>query len=77
LRNALTDRVMEKEKAGGSDEEAIRMFSELSEAALLRGDVAGGRAACGAGAGLVREISSAGDVVRNMVAEYDRIVAGL
>jgi len=77
LRNALTDRVMEKEKAGGSDEEAIRMFSELSEAALLRGDVEGGRAACGAGAGLVRGIVSAGDVVRGMVAEYDRIVAGL
>jgi enoyl-[acyl-carrier protein] reductase II len=77
LRNALTDRVMEKEKAGGSDEEAIRMFSELSEAALLRGDVNGGRAACGAGAGLVREVSGAGDVVKEMVDGYDKIVVGL
>jgi len=77
LRNALTDRVLEKEKAGGSDEKAVRMFSELSEAALLRGDVSGGRAACGAGAGLVREITGAGDVVRDMVEGYDRIATGL
>jgi enoyl-[acyl-carrier protein] reductase II len=77
LRNSLTDRVLEKEKAGAPDEEAVRMFSELSVAALLRGDVAGGRAACGAGAGLVKEIVSAGDVVKGMVEEYDRIVAGL
>jgi len=76
LRNALTDRVLEKEKAGGSDEEAFRMFSELSQAALLRGDVTGGRAACGAGAGLVKGIVSAGEVVRSMVQEYDSIVAG-
>jgi enoyl-[acyl-carrier protein] reductase II len=77
LRNALTERVLEQEKAGGSDEEAFRMFSELSEAALLRGDVSGGRAACGAGAGLVKEITGAGEVVRSMVEGYDRIVAGL
>ncbi len=77
LRNALTDRVLEREKAGGSDEEAIRMFSELSVAALLHGDVTGGRAACGAGAGLVKGIVSAGEVVRGMIEEYDRIVADL
>jgi hypothetical protein len=32
---------------------------------------------CGAVAGMVNEIVSAGDVVRNIVEGYDRIVAGL
>jgi NAD(P)H-dependent flavin oxidoreductase YrpB (nitropropane dioxygenase family) len=69
--------VLEKERAGGSDEQAIAMFSELSVAALLNGDMENGRAACGAGAGLVRDVVSAGEVVRRIVEGYDRIVAGL
>jgi len=32
---------------------------------------------CGAVAGMINEIVSAGDVVRNIVQGYDRIVAGL
>lgn len=77
LRNKLTERVLEKERAGASDEGAIAMFSALSEAALLRGDVANGRAACGAGAGLVKQIVSASEVVRRMVAEYDKVAGEL
>ena len=77
LKNKLTERVLQKERAGGSDEQAIAMFSELSVAALLNGDMEDGRAACGAGAGLVRDIVSAGEVVRRIVEGYDRIVAGL
>ncbi len=77
LKNRLTERVLDQEKAGGKDKQSIAMFSELSVAALLHGDVDGGRAACGAGAGLVRDIVSAGEVVQHIVAEYDRIVAGL
>ena len=77
LKNRLTERVLERERAGGSDEQAIAIFPELSQAALLGGDMVGGRAACGAGAGLVDGIVSAGEVVRRIVEGYDRIVAGL
>jgi len=77
FKNKLTERVLQKENAGGSDEQAIAMFSKLSEAALLRGDMAEGRAACGAGAGLVKGIVSAGEVVRNIVEDYTKIVKGL
>ena len=77
LKNKLTERVLQKENAGSSDEQAIAMFSRLSEAALLKGDMAEGRAACGAGAGMVKEITSAGEVVRNLVEDYTRIVKAL
>jgi enoyl-[acyl-carrier protein] reductase II len=67
----------EREGAGAGDEQSFVMFSKLSEAAMLHGDMVHGRAACGAAAGLVKGIVSAGDVVRSIVEGYDRIVAGL
>ncbi|MEA1958273.1 MAG: nitronate monooxygenase [Chloroflexota bacterium] len=78
LLNELTRDLVQKERSGAPDEErSVKMFSKLSESALLGGDVVSGQAACGAVAGLVRGIESAGDVVRRMVEEYDRIVATL
>jgi enoyl-[acyl-carrier protein] reductase II len=78
LLNELTRELRKKELAGAPDEErSVKMFSKLSEAALLGGDVVKGQAACGEIAGLVHEVIGAGEVVRRMVADYDRIVAGL
>lgn len=44
---------------------------------IAEGDVAPGQMICGAVAGMISEIVSASDVVRNIVQGYDRIVAGL
>lgn len=44
---------------------------------IAEGDVAPRQMICGAVAGMISEIVSAGDVVRNIVQGYDRIVAGL
>jgi enoyl-[acyl-carrier protein] reductase II len=78
LLNELTRDLVQKERAGAPDEErSVKMFSKLSEAALLGGDVEKGQAAAGAIAGLVHEEIGAGEVVRRMVSEYDRIVAAL
>jgi hypothetical protein len=43
----------------------------------LDGDLVDGEAYCGAVAGMIKEIVSAGDVVRDIVGGYSRIVAGL
>ena len=78
LLNDLTRELRKKELAGAPDEErSVKMFSKLSEAALLGGDVVKGQAAAGEVAGLVHDVVSAGEVVRRMVADYDRIVKGL
>jgi NAD(P)H-dependent flavin oxidoreductase YrpB (nitropropane dioxygenase family) len=74
----LTKELRKKELDGAPDEErSVKMFSKLSEAALLHGDVVKGQAACGEVAGLVHEVISAGEVVRRMVSDYDKIVKGL
>ena len=78
LKNELTKQVLEKEGAGASPQDLLSVLaSGLTEAALLRGDVVHGQALCGAVAGMINEIVSAGDVVKSLVEGYDKIVAGL
>lgn len=78
LKNELTREVQEKERAGASPQELLAVLVPgLTEAAALRGDMAHGQAFCGAVAGMIKEIVSAGDVVRQMVEGYSRIVAAL
>jgi NAD(P)H-dependent flavin oxidoreductase YrpB (nitropropane dioxygenase family) len=43
---------------------------------MLEGDMAEGTFICGAGAGLIKEIKSAGNIVRDIVQEADRVLAG-
>jgi len=78
LKSELTKQIQEKESAGASPEELLAVLSPgLTAAAALTGDMVHGQAMCGAVAGMIDEIQSAGDVVRSIVEGYDRIVAGL
>jgi len=78
LKNELTKQVLEKESAGASPQDLLSVLAPgLTEAALLRGDMTHGQALCGAVAGMIKEIVSAGDVVKSLVQGYDKIVAGL
>lgn len=56
----------------GLKSELITQGQQIAEA-----DIAPKQMICGAVAGMINEIVSAGDVVRNIVEGYDRIVAGL
>ena len=56
----------------GLKSELITQGQQIAEA-----DIAPRQMICGAVAGMINEIVSAGDVVRNIVEGYDRIVAGL
>jgi hypothetical protein len=56
----------------GLKSELITQGQKTAEA-----DIAPRQMICGAVAGMVNEIVSAGDVVRNIVEGYDSIVAGL
>ena len=78
LKNELTKQVLEKEGAGASPQDLLSVLAPgLTEAALLQGDMVHGQALCGAVAGMINEIVSAGDVVKSLVQGYDKIVAGL
>ena len=75
LKNELTNKVLEREWAGASPQELLSILvSGLSEAAALKGDMVNGQAFCGAIAGMIKEVVSAGEVVRRIVEGYDAIV---
>lgn len=78
LKSDLTKQIQEKENTGASPEELLAVLSPgLTAAAALNGDMIHGQAMCGAVAGMIDGIVSAGDVVRSIVEGYDRIVAGM
>jgi NAD(P)H-dependent flavin oxidoreductase YrpB (nitropropane dioxygenase family) len=73
---------MELEARGASFEELReyeRNCPSLGEwrrlpGALIAGNIEEGTVAMGAGAGIIREVLSAGEVVRRVVREYDEVV---
>jgi enoyl-[acyl-carrier protein] reductase II len=78
IRNTFTDRMLEMEATGASPDD-LQQFIGLgrSPAGQLDGDTEQGELYCGAVAGLVKGIVSAGDVVREMVREADELLARL
>jgi len=82
LRNKFTDKFLEME-FGGVPSEELRAFDRYYAPGderhrmlrgLLDGELEWGSVPCGAVAGLVRKLTSAGDVVRELVSQYDEIV---
>lgn len=78
LKNELTAKILEMESRGASTEE-LQSFIGPGRARLgkLEGDLADGEAYCGAIAGMITEIVSAGDVVRSIVGNADAVLAKL
>jgi enoyl-[acyl-carrier protein] reductase II len=78
IRNAFTDKMLEMEAAGAGADDLQKFIGwGRSPAGQLDGDTEQGEMYCGAIAGLVKEIVSAGVVVRHIVQEADVILAGL
>ncbi|MBI4295276.1 MAG: nitronate monooxygenase [Chloroflexi bacterium] len=78
LKNQLTARLLEMEAAGASAEELVKFLgSSRSRLGQLEGDLAEGEAYCGAIAGMIKEVVAAGDVVRSIVADADKVLARL
>ncbi len=78
LAGEFASKMRELEGRGASPEELLA-FIGVARARVgeLDGDLVDGEACCGAVAGMIKEIVSAGDVVRDIVGGYSRIVAGL
>lgn len=75
LRNAFTDRMLEMEAAGASADELQQFIGfGRSPAGQLDGDAEEGEMYCGAVAGLVKTIVSAGDVVREVMREAEELL---
>jgi enoyl-[acyl-carrier protein] reductase II len=78
LKNELTTKILEMESRGASAEE-LESFIGSGRARLgeLAGDLVDGEVYCGAIAGMITEIVSAGEVVRSIVEGSDTIMAKL
>ena len=85
LKNAYTARHMEMEASGATFDE-LREYERSGDdlggwrripAALVDGNITHGSAACGAIAGMINEIISAGEVIRRMVEGYEAVLAKL
>lgn len=78
LKGEFASKLVEMEGRGATPEEFL-VFIGIARARTgeLDGDMIQGEAYCGAIAGMIGEIVSAGDVVRGMVEGYSRVVAGL
>ena len=87
LRNRFTGKYYEMETGGTPVEELVAFVEDYEDlsgkgldrtaGAILGGDVEWGEAYMGAVSGLVREIKSAADVVRNIVEGVDQVLARL
>ncbi|MFQ5924667.1 MAG: NAD(P)H-dependent flavin oxidoreductase [Dehalococcoidia bacterium] len=78
LKGEFVSKLLEVESKGALAEELL-VFIGIGRArsGQLDGEMIDGEAYCGAVAGMIREIVSAGDVVKSLVQGYDKIVAGL
>ena len=78
LKNEFTAKILEMDSRGASADELLAFIGlGRSRIGQLEGKVQEGEVYCGAIAGIINEVVSAGDVVRSMVDGYDKVVARL
>jgi len=76
LRNQMTAEVLEMEGKGLSVDELVAYIGPgRAYRALKEGDVTEGEAFCGQIAGMVREMMPAGEIVRNIIAQAEALLA--
>lgn len=77
LRNNLMERCIQIQAGGGAIVDITNLFRGGFLKGLVEGDMADGSILFGEGAGMIKKIKSAGDVVREVVRDAERIIKGL
>ncbi len=78
LRNKFAGKVSEMDRRGTTADELLAYIGMgRSRMGQLEGDVENGELYCGEASGMVRNVASAGDIIKKIVEDYDRVVAGL
>ena len=79
LKNELSQQILEMENRGAPREELLAFIGagQRTRQGQVEGDMVHGEAYCGAVAGLVKEIVSAGEIVRSIVEGVPAVIAGL
>jgi len=78
LKNELAAKLLEMEAAGASIEELLALIgSGRSRTGQFEGDLANGEAYCGSIAGMIKEIESVAQVIKDIIDNYDKVLAQL
>jgi len=78
LRNRFAAKVAELDRHGTTADELLAFIGMgRSRMGQLEGNVEDGELYCGEVSGMIREIAPAGDIIKEIVAGYDRVVTGL
>lgn len=77
LKNPLMERCIDLEAKGATPGEVTQLYSGGFRVGLLEGDMINGLISFGMGAGMIKKIKSAGDIVRDIVKETEQVTAGL
>jgi len=78
LRNKFAAKVSEMDRRGTTADELLALIGMgRSRMGQLEGDVENGELYCGEASGMVRDVVPAGDIIKKIVADYDRVVASL
>jgi enoyl-[acyl-carrier protein] reductase II len=78
LRNKFAAKVADMDRRGTTADELLAFIGMgRSRMGQLEGNVDEGELYCGEISGMVRDVVPAGDIIKKIVADYDRVVAGL
>jgi enoyl-[acyl-carrier protein] reductase II len=77
LRTPIMDRCVQMETSGSSLEERSNVYRPGYATGMVEGNATDGTFVCGAGAGLIKEIKGAAEVVRDTVKEADQVAGFL
>jgi NAD(P)H-dependent flavin oxidoreductase YrpB (nitropropane dioxygenase family) len=77
LRTPLMERCVQMEARGSTSQEISNLYRPGYIKGMLEGNWSEGVFVCGAGAGLIKELKGAAEVVRDVVNETEEILAGL
>jgi enoyl-[acyl-carrier protein] reductase II len=78
LKNAFSAQVVEMDRRGATADELLAFIGVgRARMALLEGRVDEGEAYAGAVAGMINDVVGAGDVVRGIAADYDKVIHSL
>ena len=78
LKNVFTQKFLEMQQKGASQEEILQFLSEHTlHRGLVQGDIDEGELPCGQGAGIIHGLKSASEVVETLVSEISPVMDGL
>ena len=77
LKKPLMERCIDLEAKGATPGEVTQLYSGGFRAGLLEGDMINGLISVGCGAGMIKDIKNAGDIVRDIINEAEQVMTGL